>query len=173
MMDIFKFKNGHLTKQVRLVHVYRCLRPVALGCLVTASGILLAGCSNSSGYGAPGNVQGAVRTQQQIGSVSSIQIIPQRDRGTGGGALLGAVLGGVLGNQFGSGTGRALATGAGVVGGVIAGNAIENRQRSADEIYRVTVQLQNGYTQQFDYQQIGNLQPGDRVSIEGGQLFKL
>lgn len=172
-MNRFNFKHSHLIKQGRLAQVGRILRPVVLGCMVTASGLLLAGCSNSAGYSAPGNVQGSVRTQQQIGTVSSIQIIPQRDRGAGGGALLGAVLGGVLGNQFGSGTGRALATGAGVVGGVIAGNAIENRQRTADEIYRVTVQLQNGYTQQFDYQQIGNLQPGDRVSIEGGQLFKL
>lgn len=136
--------------------------------------LLLTGCSSAGGYG-PGRsgVQQQVQTQDQSGTVSSIQIIAQRDRGTGGGALLGAVLGGVLGNQFGSGSGRALATGAGIVGGVVAGNAIEQQQPHNQQIYRVTVELAGGFFQQFDYQQIGQLRTGDKVSIRNGQLFAL
>ncbi|MDZ7901772.1 MAG: glycine zipper 2TM domain-containing protein [Rheinheimera sp.] len=69
----------------------------------------LASRSSNQGYG----VQQSVRAQQQIGSVASIQILPQSSMNGTGGALLGAVLGGVVGNQFGGGSGRALATGVG------------------------------------------------------------
>ena len=80
-------------------------RYLAVGCVL----LCLASCSSNQGYG----VQQSVRAQQQIGTVASIQIVPQSSMNGTGGALLGAVLGGVVGNQFGGGSGRALATGVG------------------------------------------------------------
>ena len=129
-------------------------RYLALGCML----LCLGSCSSNPGYG----VQQSVRAQQQIGTVASIQILPQSSMNGTGGALLGAVLGGVVGNQFG----------AGVIGGAMAGNQIANQQQG-NQIYRVLVRLDNSRTQQFDYQQIGDLRVGDRVSIEGNQIMQL
>ena len=108
----------------------------------------------------------------QYGQVRSIQVVPVQARTSGGGAVLGAVLGAVIGNQFGSGGGRAAATGAGAIGGAVAGNAIEKRQRRDDEVYRVSVTFQDGSVRDFDFQRIDDLQVGDRVKWEGGQLMR-
>lgn len=140
-------------------------RYLAVGCVL----LCLASCSSNQGYG----VQQSVRAQQQIGSVASIQILPQSSMNGTGGALLGAVLGGVVGNQFGGGSGRALATGVGVIGGAVAVNQIATQNQQGNQIYRVLVRLDNGRAQQFDYQQIGDLRVGDRVSIEGNQIVQL
>ena len=136
--------------------------------LATLSLAPLTGCSSSRQ-----DVQRSVQPAEQIGSVSSIEIIALDSRSSGGGAVLGAVLGSVIGHQFGGGSGRRVATGAGVIGGAIAGNQVEKNNKSADEIYRVTVNFDNGRTQQFDYQQIGDLRRGDRVRVEGAQIYQL
>ena len=130
---------------------------------------MVSGCSNSGGR----NVQQSVQQQEQIGTVSSIQIINTESAGISSGAILGAVLGGVVGNQIGSGSGRKIATGAGVIGGAMAGNEISKRANGDNQLYRVTVRQSNGRTQQFDYQQIGDLQVGDRVRIEGSQIYQM
>lgn len=130
---------------------------------------LVSGCSNSGGR----NVQQSVQQQEQTGIVSSIQIINTESAGINGGAILGAVLGGVVGNQIGSGSGRKIATGAGVIGGAMAGNEMSKRANGNNELYRVTVRQSNGRTQQFDYQQIGDLQIGDRVRVEGAQIYQM
>ncbi|WP_233080527.1 glycine zipper 2TM domain-containing protein [Rheinheimera soli] len=141
-----------------------------LSCLTLAVLSLapLAGCS-SAGQ----NVQQSVAPAEQIGSVSSIQVIALDNRSSGGGAVLGAVLGGVIGNQFGRGSGRKVATGVGVIGGAVAGNQVERNNKTANEIYRVTVNFDNGRTQQFDYQNIGDLRLGDRVRVAGSQIYQL
>ncbi|MBY0417954.1 MAG: glycine zipper 2TM domain-containing protein [Pararheinheimera sp.] len=128
----------------------------------------LSGCSSPRQ-----NVQQSVEPAEQIGSVRSIEIIALDNRNSGGGAVLGAVLGGVIGNQFGSGSGRSIATGVGVVGGAMAGNQVEKNNKTAEEIYRVTVDFDNGRTQLFDYQQIGDLRRGDRVRVAGSQIYQL
>lgn len=144
------------------------------GAVLSAALIMLpvAGCSSQPGYAVqqPAMQQNVIQ-QQQYGTVRSIQLMNSSSRGFGGGAILGAVLGGVVGNQFGSGSGRKVATGAGLIGGALAGNEIEKRNQTGNQIYRVTVQMHNGLTQQFDYQQIGNLQVGDQVRVEGQQIF--
>jgi outer membrane lipoprotein SlyB len=145
--------------QVRGLSVYTAVFCVAL----------VSGCSNSGGR----NVQQSVQQQEQTGTVSSIQIINTESGGINGGAILGAVLGGVVGNQIGSGSGRKVATGAGVIGGAMAGNELNKRANGNNELYRVTVRQANGRTQQFDYQQIGDLQIGDRVRIEGSQIYQM
>ncbi len=109
----------------------------------------------------------------EYGHVRDIDVVAVASRPSGAGAILGAVIGGVVGNQFGSGTGRALATGAGVVGGAVAGNAIEQRNKRDDEVYRVSVRFNDGATRDFQFRQIGDLRVGDRVRWEAGQLYRM
>ena len=109
----------------------------------------------------------------EAGVVRNIEIIATASRNRAGGAVLGAVIGAVIGNQIGAGGGRALATGAGAIGGAVVGNAIENRNRRDDEVYRVSVRFDNGSVRDFDFQRIDDLRTGDRVKFEGGQLHRL
>ena len=109
----------------------------------------------------------------QYGQVSRIDTVPVASRTSGGGAVLGAILGAVVGHQIGSGTGRAVATGVGAVGGAVAGNAIEQRTRRDDEVFRVGVRFEDGSYREFDFQRIADLQVGDRVKFEGGQIYRL
>jgi len=108
----------------------------------------------------------------ESGQVTSIEVIPVASRPSGAGAIIGAVIGGVVGNQFGSGTGKALATGAGVVGGAVAGNAVENRNKRDDEVYRVWVRLDNGVLRSMDFHRVDDLRVGDRVRFDNGQLYR-
>ncbi len=108
----------------------------------------------------------------QSGQVTSIEVLAMATRPSGAGAIIGAVIGGVVGNQFGSGTGRALATGAGVVGGAVAGNAIENRNKRDDEVYRVGIRLDNGGQRYMDFHRVDDLRVGDRIRLENGQLYR-
>ena len=107
------------------------------------------------------------------GVVRAIEVIPVASRPSGAGAVLGAIVGGVVGNQFGSGSGRALTTIGGAVAGGVAGNAVEQRTRRADEVYRVSVRFDDGSIRDFDYQQVGGLRVGDRVRLVDGQLHML
>ena len=109
----------------------------------------------------------------QFGVVRDIELMPMSARSPGAGALLGGVIGAVVGNQIGSGSGRAAATVIGGVGGAVVGNNIENRNRRDNEVYRVTVSLQNGDLATFDFRQVDDLRIGDRVRVEGGQVYRL
>lgn len=109
----------------------------------------------------------------EYGTVQGVALVPVASRPSGAGIVIGAVLGAVIGNQFGKGSGRALTTIGGAVGGGVAGNAIEERQRTNEEVYRVTVRLDNGAYRDFDFQEIHNLRAGDRVRVENGQLYRL
>jgi outer membrane lipoprotein SlyB len=109
----------------------------------------------------------------QYGQVSRIGTVPVASRPSGAGAVLGAVLGAVVGHQVGGGMGRAVATGVGAVGGAVAGNAIEQRTRRDDEVFRVGVRFDDGSYREFDFQQIADLQVGDRVKFEGGQIYRV
>jgi len=106
------------------------------------------------------------------GQVTSIEVIPVASRPSGAGAILGAVIGGVVGNQFGSGTGKAAMTGVGIVGGAVAGNAIENRNKRDDEVYRVWIRLDNGGMRSLDFHRVDDLRVGDRVRYDGNQLYR-
>ena len=132
------------------------------------SAVMLISCNSNNA-----STQRHIKHYSQAGSVTSIEIIEMKSRNSGGGAVLGAVLGGVIGHQMGGGRGRDVATGVGVIGGALAGNQIEKRNKNDSEIYRVTVMLDNGRTQQFDYQDIENLRVGDRVNIENGQISQM
>lgn len=89
---------------------------------------------------------------------------------SGGGALLGALVGGVLGNQVGDGRGRTAATGVGAIGGAVVGNRLEqNRSTGA---WRVSLDFNDGQRGSYDYQDIGDLQIGDRVRLQNGQISR-
>ena len=63
-------------------------------------------------------------------------------------------------------------SGAGIVGGAVAGNAIENRNKRDDEVYRVWIRLDNGTMRSLDFHRVDDLRVGDRVRYEGGQLYR-
>lgn len=137
---------------------------------------LVSACSSTPMRHDPVHVQSApvysAPMYGESGQVTSIEVIPVASRPSGAGAILGAVIGGVVGNQFGSGSGKALATGAGIVGGAVAGNAIENRNKRDDEVYRVWIRLDNGSMRSLDFHRVDDLRVGDRVRYDGGQLYR-
>jgi len=142
----------------------------------TAAAALMGACASAPGPTQPVYSNAPQYSQShyaQYGQVNRIDVIPTESRTSGGGAVLGAVLGAVVGNQFGAGTGRALATGAGAVAGGVAGNAIEKRTRRDNEVFRVGVRLEDGSYREVDFQRIDDLQVGDRVKFENGQMYRV
>ena len=134
--------------------------------------------ANNCGYNNP-NCYSQQQQQPQYaqqGRVMNIETVRVQDgSGVGaGGAIAGGVIGGVLGNHVGKGSGRTLATIAGVVGGALAGNAVQNGVGggSVRDVYRVTVQLQDGSMRAVDYQYAPQLSVGDYVRVEGNQIFR-
>jgi outer membrane lipoprotein SlyB len=141
--------------------------------LSVAALALTAACSSPSPRNDPvRDAPGSMRETVAYGTVSSIEIIPVASRTSGAGAVLGAVIGGVLGNQVGSGSGRSAATVVGAVGGAAVGNQVERRNKRDDEVYRVSVRLENGRVEQFDYNRIDDLRVGDRVKVQDGQVHR-
>lgn len=119
---------------------------------------------------------GGMYGQMAYGQIVNIETVRVQDSsGIGaGGAIVGGVVGGVLGRQVGKGTGRDLATIAGVVGGALAGNAVQNNMGggSVRDIYRVTVQLQDGSQRSFDYPNPPPFRIGDNVRVDGNQIYR-
>lgn len=109
--------------------------------------------------------------------VTNVELVSPQQAASGGigaGAVVGGIVGGILGHQVGGGTGKDIATVAGVVGGALVGNAIQNNQVPAtvSQVYRVTVQQDNGVARTFDYPQQPNVRVGDRVRVENNQLYR-
>ena len=115
----------------------------------------------------------------EYGTVTNIETLQGRSSGSsvGVGTVAGAVIGGVLGNQVGKGTGRAAATVLGAVGGGVVGNQIEGRTGNNNdgriEGYRITIQLDQGGQRAYDVGSPGDLRPGDRVRLNGGQISRI
>lgn len=138
----------------------------------------LAGCV-APGYQQPvgGSYPGTGATSPayaQYGRVSNVEYMRGGGASQGvGGAVVGGVVGGLAGHQVGGGSGRTAATIIGAVGGALIGNALErNMSGSGQDFYRVTVQLDNGSVRSFDYAQAPNVQIGERVRLEGNQLYR-
>ena len=82
-------------------------------------------------------------------------------------------MGGLAGHQVGGGSGRTAATIAGAVGGALIGRALEqNMNQGGQDVYRVTVQFDNGAQRHFDYASAPNVRVGDRVWTQGDQLYR-
>ena len=142
---------------------------------------LLGACAShdpSSRKGAPvygGSDRGEWNQSTSYGHVRSIEAIGiPRDQPQGAGALVGGVIGAVVGRQIAdSNSGKNVGTVVGAVGGALVGNEIEKNARRYRNGVPVTVTLDNGATRSFDYRDAGNLRVGDRVRLEGSQLYRL
>lgn len=112
----------------------------------------------------------------EYGRVTNVEIVRSQEQGRTGpaGAIIGGLAGAVIGHQIGGGTGRDLATIAGGVGGAVAGNAIQkNAGTPGRDVYRVSVQVDNGTYRAYDLGAAADFRTGDRVRIENGQLYRL
>lgn len=147
--------------------------------LIAAATLGLAACTNTPLYGdagaAPVNTYPASSSQaySQWGQVTNVELVRGGQSSGTIGTIAGGVVGGLAGNQIGGGTGRTLATVAGAVGGALVGRAVEQNTRApTQDFYRVTVRLENGGVETFNYGEQPNVRQGDRVRIEGGQLYR-
>ena len=109
--------------------------------------------------------------------MAAVDLVRQGSSGSDGtvGAVAGGIVGGALGHQIGGGRGRTAATVAGAVGGALIGRVLEQNLGNGGydrDIYRVTVNLETGGTRSFDYAEPPNVRVGDRVRIEGNQLYR-
>jgi outer membrane lipoprotein SlyB len=86
------------------------------------------------------------------------------------GTIAGGLLGGVIGNQVGGGSGQDAARIIGAIGGAYAGNRVQNNNK--DQIYRVTVRMQEGATRDFDYAEDPQVAVGTPVKVEGDLLVR-
>lgn len=121
---------------------------------------------SSSSYASSGNYS-------DYGRVVAIDVVRgDSGRSSGAGAVVGGIIGGVLGHQVGSGRGNDAATVAGAVGGAVVGNEVERRRNAGDEHYRVTVQLRDGREATFTQESLNGLRVGDRVRVDGNQLYR-
>ncbi len=108
-----------------------------------------------------------------MGRVTNVEHLRGNQSSGVGGAVVGGAVGGLAGHQIGGGSGRTAATIVGAVGGALIGRSIEqNMNRGNMDVYRVTVQFDNGGMRSFDYAQPPNVQIGDRVRAEGDQLYR-
>lgn len=109
------------------------------------------------------------------GRVSDVDPIGiPKDQPQGAGAVVGGIVGAIIGRQFGdSSHGKNVGTVAGAVGGAVVGNEMEKNARRDGGGVRVTVQLDHGGSRRFDFRDSAGLRVGDRVRIEGGQLYRL
>ncbi len=108
-----------------------------------------------------------------MGYVDRIEVVKQGDTNNIAGTVIGGIIGGLIGNQIGSGSGNTAATIAGAAGGAIAGHQIQGRRRADNETFRVTVRLDNGSYQTVTQQNIMDLRPGDRVRVEGNNVYRV
>jgi outer membrane lipoprotein SlyB len=122
-----------------------------------------------------GSDRGTWNQSTAYGHVRSIESIGiARDQPQGAGAVVGGVIGAVIGRQMAdSNSGKNVGTVAGAVGGALIGNELEKNARRDHSGVRVTVTLDNGRTRSFDFKEPGPLRVGDRVRIEGTQLYRL
>jgi len=107
-----------------------------------------------------------------VRSIDSIGVA--QDQPAGAGAVVGGVIGAVVGRQFGgSNSGKNVGTVAGAVGGAVIGNEIEKNARRDGGAVRISVTLDDGSLRRFDFRESGGLRVGDRVRIEGNQLYRI
>ena len=111
-------------------------------------------------------------TASGYGVVQAIDTVSREQAGLGLGTVAGAVVGGLLGNQVGSGRGRTAATVAGVAGGAVVGHQMEKNTRAAEQVYRVSVRMDNGSMQTLAQETAPGVQVGERVRLENGVIVE-
>lgn len=141
-----------------------------------ALALMSSGCESLSNLGSSGGSQAETKpiasNVNGTGTIQTIEVVP-RSQGLGLGTLAGAAIGGVLGHQVGGGTGNTVSTVAGAAGGAYVGHEIEKRRRTDNQIYKVTIRMDDGTTQSFAQEAEPTVKQGDRVTITNGVLSKL
>ena len=107
------------------------------------------------------------------GVVDRIEVVKKGDSNNVAGTLIGGIVGGLVGHQIGGGSGQTAATIVGATGGAVAGHEVQKRQRGANETFRVSVRMDNGYFQTVTQDNITDLRSGDRVRVENGRLYRM
>ena len=154
----------------------------ALGLTFAAATALLAGCADmpsnqqqypSQQYPSQNYPSQNYRPQSaSYGTVERMEIIRSGDSNNVAGTIIGGIIGGVIGHQIGNGNGQTAATVAGAAGGAYVGNQVEQRRRTANETFRVTVRMDNGSYQTITESNISDLRTGDRVRIDGNGISR-
>jgi outer membrane lipoprotein SlyB len=156
----------------------------AIGSTVAVvAALALGGCATTNGslFGGDGT-SGAQTVSQSAyagyGVVSSVEHIQQEPGGIGGsgigvGAVAGAVAGGLVGSQVGSGSGTTAAMIVGAAGGAYLGHEAEKWQRGpSEDVYRITVRMNDGAYQTLSHSNATDYRVGDRVRIGDGMLYR-
>ena len=112
----------------------------------------------------------APRKCYECGTITNVEEMKAKGKGTGMGIAIGAVIGAVAGHQIGDGKGQDAATVAGAVGGGFAGNEVEKRARGTT-YYHVTVAMEHGGGMRtVDVDAMNGLSTGSHVKIVGNNL---
>ena len=146
----------------------RCISVSVLAFVLMGSGCESVGGSSDSQV----QMRPTASNVNGTGTIQSIEVVPQ-SQGLGLGTLAGAAIGGVLGHQVGGGTGKTVSTVAGAAGGAYVGHEIEKRRHPENQIYKVTIRMDDGTTQSFAQEAEPAVKQGDRVTITNGVLSKL
>ena len=152
-------------------------RMIRIAAPVLALTLLAACASRPQNTNAPvySPSRAATPVAASYGVVRNIEMLnPGGEQTQGAGAVVGGVIGAVVGRQFAdSNSGKNVGTVAGAVGGALIGNEVEKNARRDQQAVRVNVQIDYGGVRSFDFKSIGDLRVGDRVRIEGNQLFRV
>jgi len=109
---------------------------------------------------------------QDCGTISAITAVKVKGQGTGMGAVAGAIAGIAAGNQVGDGKGTDVAKVVGAIGGAYAGNQAEKYIR-AENVFDVTVRMDNGSTRTVRVGDASSVSNGTRVRVVGSNLERL
>ena len=153
-------------------------KPTAI-LLPALAALAIAGCAS------PYQQQGGYQQQSQpvqggyyqtYGTISNVEYVGNNasTAGSVAGTVVGGTAGGLAGHQVGKGRGKTAATVVGAIGGALLGQAMANdaARNSGSPYWRVTVQLDGGGTRQFNYANNPNVYVGERVRVEGDQLYR-
>jgi outer membrane lipoprotein SlyB len=107
------------------------------------------------------------------GWVRSIESVGEADQARGSGALIGGMIGAIIGRQVAdSNHGKNVATVIGAAAGALIGHEIEKSSRRERSGVRITVTLDNGSVRSFELRDSSGFRVGERVRIEGNQVFR-
>lgn len=143
-----------------------------LAALMLAATAVLSGCANTGPSQNNGYNNGYSQPESATyGTIDSIQAVQGASQTSGAGAVVGGIAGALLGNTIGSGSGRTAATVAGAVAGGVVGNQVEGRQQHAQN-YQINVRLDNGQFRSVVQDSIYDLNPGNRVRVIDGRVYR-
>lgn len=130
---------------------------------------VLAGCAHQSASSSVYTYGQAQREQiVRLGTVEAVRnVVIQRDRSSGAGALAGGALGGVAGSSISGGRGQVLAAIGGGLLGAMAGDAVEHNMGKSAGL-EITVRLDNGETRVIAQEADVPLSAGQRVRVISG-----